>query len=534
MNGAEAVRLSPAKSGGSGPASPPWLTVSTLSKHFNGVQALREVDFTVAQGEIHGLVGANGAGKTTLIRCLAGLVAPDEGTVTIAGEEVTIGSPSEATRLGLAFMHQELNLVPNFSALQNMLLGAKKRTTLGIINWRATRRMVDGVVRRLGIAFSLDGPVKELTVGEQWMVSIARALVGKAELIAMDEPTASLNEVESDRLHEVTRDLAADGVTILYVSHRLGDVLNLCDSVSVFRDGRRVHTGRAADVDKPLLVSLIVGDAAEPVKAPEGSVASPRSDDRRGETAIELHGVTKRDLVRDVSLKMPRGEIVGLAGLGGAGRTALARLVAGADRMDAGSVLVDDRAIPVRSVADALVAGIAMVPAERRSEGLLLDRSVAFNINIADLRPVRVKSWIPIVHRGKARRRAEEAVKRLDIRARSVEQPVSELSGGNQQKVLIARWLTRPLRLLILDEPSRGVDVTARAEIHGLIRHIAADGAAVLVISSETEELVSVCDRVVVMSVGRVAGELRGAGISQERITQLSYAYTDDRVVAAS
>jgi ABC-type sugar transport system ATPase subunit len=506
--------------------------VRGLCKQFAGAQALREVDFDLRAGEVQGLVGANGAGKSTMIRCLAGLVQPDRGTIRIDGEEVLIGSPIEATELGLAFIHQELHLVPHFNAMQNILLGARKRTRFGMINWRATRRLLDEVVERLGIAFPLDSRVDELSVSERWMVSIARATVGRARLVAMDEPTASMTDAESERLHRLIREMAADGISVIYVSHRLTELPGLCDRISVFRDGRMVRRVGGQELGRGGLVAEIVGRDIEPPVREEVELEPGLGDGSRPSAPIEIRKVSRSGAVREVSFSLPRNEIVGLAGLAGAGRTELARLLAGVDRMSGGEVLIDGTPADTRSVSAAIRSGIALVPEERRSEGLLLDQSVAFNVNIADPRPVRVLPWIPIVHRGRSRRRAERLANELAVKLRSVDQPVRELSGGNQQKVLIARWLTRPLKLLIFDEPSRGVDVAARAEIHALMRALVKQGTAILVISSDTEELVELCDRIVVMSAGRVAGELARSEVSSAEVTQLSYRYTDDRIEA--
>jgi ribose transport system ATP-binding protein len=510
---------------------PAWLEIRGLTKEFAGVRAVSDVDFDVRRGHVHGLVGANGAGKSTLIRCLAGLIVPDAGTIRVAGQDVSIETPQAAQRLGFAFIHQELNLVPQFSALKNMLLGARKRTRFGIVDWRATRKDVQGVVDRLGISFPLETRVDELSVAQRWMISIGRALIGNATMIAMDEPTASLSPVETERLFAVVRDLSASGVAVLYVSHRLAEVLDLSDTISVFRDGRVTRRASRGDLNRTSLVREIVGRDLQPEAEADAVARAQRLRVSEQEAPLlEVRGLGRGTVVCDVSFEVRRGEVLGLGGLVGAGRTEVARLLVAADRLDTGAVLLEGKPLRLKSVASAVKHGIALVPEERRSEALLLDRSVGFNLNIADLRPLRRVSWLPLLHGGRARARALGLIKRLSIKVASVGQPVSALSGGNQQKVLIARWLTRDLRLLILDELSRGVDVGARAEIHGIVRQLAKEGTTVIAISSEVEELVELCDRIVVLAEGRVVGEVQGDRMTQENVIALCYSHAGEHL----
>jgi len=507
----------------------PLVRVSGLAKQFAGARALEAIDLELRTGEVHGLVGANGAGKSTLIRCMAGLVTPDSGTIEVDGREVIISAPRDATELGLTFIHQELNLVPHFDSVANMLLGRPKSTRLGLIDWRRTRRPAQVVAERLGIEFPLDRRVDELSVAQRWMVSIGRALVGNARMIAMDEPTASLSDTESRRLFEVVRDLARSRVAVLYVSHRLDEVLELSDSISVLRDGRLTRRLTRGELNKPGLVREIVGSDLAPQ---EQSTMSPAASGQV-RPVLEVRGLRRGVVVDDVSFNLRRGEVLGLGGLVGSGRTEVARLLCGADRLEAGAIRLDDVRVSFSTVADAVGHGIGLVPEERRSQGLVLNRSVAFNINLADQRPLRYLPWLPLLHAGRARARAVELTERLGIKTSNVDQPVSALSGGNQQKVLIARWLTRTRKVLILDEPTRGVDIGARAEIHRIIRDLAHSGTGVIAISSDVEELVALCDRVVVMAEGRVTGELEGAHLTEEAVIALSYAHRrTDRSVA--
>lgn len=496
----------------------PIVNVVGLQKSFGGVRALKGVDLKIYPGEVHGLLGANGAGKSTLIKVLAGLEIPDEGTTEVAGVPVKIGNPQQASALGLNFIHQELNLVPHFTAIQNMTLGLPKPTRLGLIDWRKLKSEVEGVKKRLGITFSLDTPVGELSVAEQWLLAIGRALIRRARLIAMDEPTASLSAVESERLFTVVRDLARDGIAILYVSHRLDEVLDLCDTFTVFKDGERVLYEQRLDMTKAALVRAIVGADLETSAGSE--MAAQASV---GRVVLELSGVSRSPKVRDVTLSVRSGEVLGLAGLVGAGRTELARLILGADTLEEGEIRLDGQPFRPRSPHEAVERGVVLVPEERRSEGLILDQSVAFNLNLPDLQPTRLFSGLPLVGVHKGNQRAQGIIDRLRIKTPSPSTPVRQLSGGNQQKVVIGKWLTRDPKVLILDEPSRGVDVGARSEIHRVIRSLATSGSSVIVISSDDEELPGLCDRVVVMVEGRVAGELRGEAIRKDTILQLSY-----------
>ena len=482
-----------------------------------GVRALHGIDLDIYPGEVHGLVGANGAGKSTFIKLLAGLEIPDAGTIELDTRPVIILNPEQSTRLGLSFIHQELNLVPQFNALQNLTLGLPKPKRAGLIHWPAVRSNVSGLIKRLGINFSLEVPVSELSVAEQWMVSIGRALIRQTRLIAMDEPTASLSPNESQRLFEIIRELASDGIAILYVSHRLDEILNLCSTISVFKDGEKVLQQNVGGMTKNDLIHAIVGA--------EGVAAPPKKNaDRLGKRIVlQLKELRRAPRVRDVSLSLHAGEVVGLAGLVGAGRTELANLIFGVDAPDHGTMLLGGSAYRPRSPHEATSHGVVLVPEERRSQSLILDRSISFNINLPFLKPVRLFASLPVVSTRRSTSRANEIMNRLRIKAETAATPVRQLSGGNQQKVVIGKWLTLAPRLLILDEPSRGVDVGARSEIHRIINELAERGAAILVISSDDEELPGLCDRVIVMAEGRIAGELRGVEITREAILRLSY-----------
>ncbi|ARJ06585.1 ribose ABC transporter ATP-binding protein [Cnuibacter physcomitrellae] len=497
-----------------------WLQVRGLSKQFGGAHALRDVDVDIHAGEVHGLVGANGAGKSTMIRCLAGIVTPDSGSVTIDGEELAFGSPRASEKAGLAFIHQELNLVPHFSAIENIMLGAKKVTRLGFIDWKRTRTIAEQAAARIGIRFSLDRRVDELSVAEQWLVTISKALVRNATMIAMDEPTASLSDQESQDLFRVVKDLAASGVAILYVSHRLDEVLDLSDRITVFRDGRVTDTAVRGQLDKAGLIRAIVGREVEKPSRERSSVI-----DRSAPPIFEASHVAGGPRVHDVSFRLYPGEVLGIGGLVGAGRSELAKLAFGAGKLDAGEFRLEQEVLRTGSIPRAVAKGVGLVPEERRSEGLMLDKSVAYNMNIAVLKQLRSVAALPFLSTGKSKARAQRLIDQLRIKTPSPSQTIGGLSGGNQQKALIARWLTPDVKVLFFDEPSRGVDVGARHEIHEAIRQLAADGIGTIVISSDVEELDILCDRIVVLCEGVVTGELVGDEISESRIIELSYAH---------
>jgi len=502
----------------SAPVADAWMRIRGLTKSFAGELALDHADLDIEQGRVHGLVGANGAGKSTLIRCLAGVTVPEEGTVTIAGKELQKGSPQASERAGLAFIHQELNLIPHFSALQNMLLGVPKVTRFGMIDWQRSGIAARAAAERVGIRFRLDTKVSELSVAQRWLVMIGKALMRDASMIAMDEPTASLSEVESEKLFAIVRDLSAQGVAILYVSHRLEEVLKLCDRITVLRDGRIVSEAERGTLDKKGLVRAIIGHA---IRSPDER--DRLAADRSRRPLFCARDVVWKHAVKGVSLDLYEGEVLALGGLTGAGRTEFAHLAAGVTRPEAGHFQLDGVRLDAGSVAKAVRAGIALVPEERRSQGVMLQQSVGFNINIATLKRLRSIPGLPFVSDSKARRQAEGLIAHLGIKTPGVSARIAGLSGGNQQKALIARWLPAGTRLLILDEPSRGVDVGAREEIHDAIRALARSGVGVLVISSDVEELTLLADRVLVMREGRITGELTGADITEARIIELSY-----------
>jgi ribose transport system ATP-binding protein len=501
------------------PAGPPapFLVAEDIAKSYGGAPALRGVSLSLWPGEVHGLVGANGAGKSTLIRILAGLTQPDGGRILLDGAPVAIATPHRAAELGMSFIHQELAFVPSMTVLQNIMLGLPKKTRLGMIDWRAIAREVAPVAQRVGITAPLCANVKGLSTAENWLINICRALIRKVRLIVMDEPTASLSADECETLFAIVEDLVASGVAVLYVSHRLDEVLRLCRRVTAFRDGRSVAHMERQGLTRAALVQAIVGGSVD-------ELATRPAGARRQDVVLSVRTLARLPRVRGVSFDLRRGEVLGIGGLVGAGRTELTRLIYGADRVDGGSMTLDGAPFMPRNPAAAVRAGLGLVPEERRAEGLVLNKSVAFNLQLSNLARIVRSPALPLLHYGRRERLSRAAVRDLAIRTPSIDAPVGRLSGGNQQKVVIGRWLLHAPKVLILDEPTRGVDIGARGEIHRLIRDLAAKGMAVLVISSEPDELPDLCDRVLVMSEGRIVRELTDDAVTRNAIIEASYA----------
>jgi ABC-type sugar transport system ATPase subunit len=498
----------------------PLLAISGLSKSFGGVQALQDVSLEVYPGEVHGLIGSNGAGKSTLIKILSGDIQRDSGEIFYNGGPFQVHNPLESYKKGLSFIYQELSLIPKFSILQNLMLGIQKQTRFGLIDWRAAKKSVAAVVERVALKQPLDTIVDTLSVADQWLVSIAHALMHDCRIISMDEPTASLSAEESENLFKVMRELTCEGVAVLYVSHRLEEILQLCDGISVFKDGRLVLTTNREKATKKSLIEAIVGGEMPAIetKTREGGGNWP--------VMLEVRSVSGGSRVKDVSFKLRAGEVLGLGGLVGAGRTELANIIFGVDRHE-GEMFLDGKPYAPAHPGAAIKEGVALVPEERRTQGLILKNSIDFNISITNLKSLRLHKNIFFLNTKKSAAVSKAIVDRLAIKTPSIHTPVLDLSGGNQQKVVIGKWLNRAMKVIIFDEPSRGVDVGARAEIHGKIRQLAKEGAAIIVISSDNEELPRVCDRVLVMSYGSISGELEGGEITKEAILVKSYERTE-------
>ena len=486
------------------------LEVSGVHKRFGGVHALRGAQLALRAGEVHALVGENGAGKSTLINILAGAIRRDSGSIVFAGEDADFRSPAESQHRGIAVIHQELAMLPTLSVAENLFMG-RMPSRLGWVDRRAMRARARELLAEVGLDVDPATRVSDLGVSHQQLVEIAKALSMGARLLIMDEPTASLTEHETQRLLALVRQLRAAGVAIVYVSHRFAEVFAIADRVTVMRDGATVRTLETARTTPAEVVARMVGRELEhSSSAPAGAP---------GEIVLELRGVSREGSIANVSFDVRRGEIVGMAGLVGAGRSETARAIFGADPHDAGEILLDGRAVHFASPADALAAGVAMCAEDRKQLALFMDKAVRWNISIARLPAISPAGF---VRRRRERALAAGFVDRLRVRTPDLATPVRQLSGGNQQKTVLARWLATEPKLLILDEPTHGVDVGAKAEIYALIRGLAAQGIAILLISSELPEILDLSDRIVVMREGRVAGVVPRAGANEQAIMMLA------------
>jgi len=489
------------------------LEVRRGTKRFPGVLALDGVDFRLMPGEVHALVGENGAGKSTLIKVLTGVYSPEEGQVLYEGREVKFSDPRESQAAGISTIYQEVNLIPLLSVAQNVFLGREPRNRLGLIDTPRMNREASEILERYGIGADVRAPLYSLPLGLQQMVAIARAVSVEAKVVIMDEPTSSLEAREVETLFGVIRKLREDGIGVVYVSHRMDELYEICDTVTVLRDGRLVHTGPIADLSKLQLVSLMLGRDLQEVRE-EGATSFSEEDRSAGrEPVLEARDLVQSPLLKGVSLDVRPGEILGLAGLLGAGRTETAKAIFGAEPVDSGSVKVGGKEVKTGKPSAAIRAGVAFLPEDRKSEGIIPDLSVRENIVAAAL-PRLARAGL-VSERGQDEI-VDRFMKSLGIKASSPDQPVRELSGGNQQKVLLARWLCMNPKVLILDEPTRGIDVGAKAEIQKLIDQLARDGLGVIFISSELEEVVEGSDRAVALKDGSVVGSLSGNDLNED------------------
>ncbi|MBP0456900.1 sugar ABC transporter ATP-binding protein [Streptomyces montanisoli] len=498
------------------PAAPaPVLEVAGVTKSFAGVHALRDVDFALRPGEVHALVGENGAGKSTLIKVMTGVHRPDSGAVRFEGTAREFRNPLEAQAAGISTIYQEVNLVPLMSVARNLFLGREPRR-FGLIDQRRMNREASAALGRYGVHVDVTRPLRTLGLGAQQMVALARAVQVDARVVVMDEPTSSLEPREVETLFSVIRGLRERGIAVVYVSHRLDELYAICDRVTVLRDGQHVHTGRMADLQRLQLISMMLGREMAAVRSGGTTAFDSARHERAGtEPVLRAKGLSVRHRVHDVSVDVRPGEVVGLGGLLGAGRSETAKAVVGALATDAGTVEVDGTPMKRRSPAAAIRAGVVMLPEDRKAEGIIPNLSVRENISLAALPRL---SRAGIVSRAKQDEVVRFFMDRLRIKASSPDQKVSDLSGGNQQKVLLARWLCLSPKALLLDEPTRGIDVGAKAEVQALIDELAADGLGVLLISSDLEELIEGSDRVVVLKDGRVVGHLTGDEVGEEQL----------------
>ncbi|MGW8376596.1 sugar ABC transporter ATP-binding protein [Streptomyces sp. ODS28] len=530
-----------ATAGTPGGTGPPLLRVDGVAKRFPGVQALRDMHLDLRHGEVLALVGENGAGKSTLMKLLSGVHAPDEGTFALDGRPVTVRGPRHARELGISIIHQEFHLMPDLTVAQNIFIGREPRGRF-LLRDRELDERAGQLMDRLGLPLDPRRRVAELTVAQQQMVEIAKALSYEAKVLIMDEPTAALNDAEVEVLHGLIRRFvrpgtapepgtpekkSGSGTGVIYISHRMDELRSLTDRITVIRDGRYVDTLDTASASMEDVISRMVGRELDPgaTSAPIGATgstgatgAAPVGVRHDRDTVLEVRGLSTKTLLRNVDLDLQRGEILGLAGLMGAGRTELARALVGADPVESGTVTLNGRRITVRNPADAARHRIGYLAEDRKNLGLMLDEDVNANIGLGALGEL-FQSFGFVKDRA-MRARSEQQVAALRIRTPSLDQPVRQLSGGNQQKVVLARWLVKDCDVLIVDEPTRGIDVGAKEEIYGLLNALAAQGKSIVMISSELPEVLRMAHRVVVMSEGHVTGRLTAEEATQERVME--------------
>ncbi|HET9755045.1 MAG TPA: sugar ABC transporter ATP-binding protein [Candidatus Limnocylindrales bacterium] len=487
-------------------ATPARAELRGISKRFVATQALDDVSLELRAGEIHALVGENGAGKSTLVKILAGVYQPDSGSIWLDGEEIALHGPAHARSLGIAVVHQEPRLFPDLSVAENVFMAHAPVAALGSIDWREMRRAAARIFDGLGVRMDTGAIVRGLSMADQQLIEIAKALSIEARVLILDEPTASLSAHEVERLFTIVRQTRDRGVAVLFVSHRLEEVFDLCDRATVFRDGRHVVTAPTAGLTTADLVRHMVGRAVS---------LFPKVESPVGDVLLELRRLTRGESFRDVSFSVRAGEIVGLAGLVGAGRTEVARVLFGIDRAESGEVLLRGKSVAFANPSSALAAGIAYVPEDRHQDGLVLDFSIASNVTL----PILTRLFPRLFVRGSAERAiARRYADQLQIRTTGVDQLVAALSGGNQQKVVLAKWLATEPRVLILDEPTRGIDIGAKVEVHRIISELAASGLAIILISSDLPEVLAMSDRILVMHEGAITAEIGRADATEESV----------------
>jgi ABC-type sugar transport system ATPase subunit len=484
------------------------LELRNISKAFPGVQALTDASFEVRAGEVHALLGENGAGKSTLIKIISGLYRPDTGDMLLDGQRVSFNNPREAQANGIATIYQELSLYPELTVAENIFMGHAPRGRFGMVDWGAMRRQARDILASLNI-YNLDvnEKVGTMTVGKRQRVEIAKALSMNARILIMDEPTAALTEADVKTLFEIVRLLRERGVAIIYISHRLEEVFELADRVSVLRDGHYVGTKLVAETSEPELISMMVGRTIDNLY--------PKVETQVGAPMLEVEGIGAGPDCRNVTLTVRAGEIVGLAGLVGSGRSEFAQVVFGITPAEKGSIRVDNKPVRIKSPAEAMKLGIAYVPEDRGLQGLIRQMNIRQNVSLAVLQSL-VKGGF--IDRKSERGLADSTIEKLSIRAFGGEQVVNKLSGGNQQKVVVGKWLASNPRLLIMDEPTRGIDVGAKSEIHRLISLLAQQGLAILMISSDLPEIMGMSDRILVMREGSIVAEFKRENATQEQI----------------
>ena len=503
-------------------ADTPLISARGISKSFAAIEVLRDVDLDLRRGEIHALLGENGAGKSTFAKILAGVHRPTRGTLSLNGEQVDINSPITAQKLGITLIHQEPISFPDLSVAENLVLGRTRGAALGRVRWAEMTREARQLMDLLGVRIDVTKPMRGLSIADQQMVEIARALASDSRLIIMDEPTAPLTPKEVETLFGIARRLRDEGRTIVFISHRLEEVRALCDRVTIFRDGNKVATEEIGNLTDGDIIRLMIGRPLREYMKKQGTSI--------GAVALMVDGLTLPGVFHDISFEVRKGEIVGLGGLVGAGRTDVARAIFGVVPATSGTVTIDGKAVSITDPSQAIDLGLAFVPEDRAIAGIFRTLSVEENITAAVPRRIAPGR---IIRRAIEKALAQESVRKLRIRLASLRQPIGELSGGNQQKAILARWLLTDPSVLILDEPTRGIDIGVKAEFYDMIGELAAGGRAILLISSELPELLALCDRVLVMSEGRLTANIARADATQESIMSAAVPRSARQAVAA-
>lgn len=484
------------------------LTLKNITKEFPGVKALDDVTINIERGTIHGLVGENGAGKSTLIKILAGIYQPNKGEIILDGKPCRFNSPIEARRAGISVVHQEIKLAEPLSVAENMFLGNVQLKN-GLVDWKGMRRRAREIVEDLGMDIDINAQVSSLTVAKKQIVEIMHAINNNSRILIMDEPSAVLTDRELEVMFRIVKQLRDKGITIIYISHRLDEIFGLCSNVSVLRDGRYIDTIPVASVDRQGLINMMVGR--------EMGQEYPKEVGNVGGTILEVKNLS-RGILQDISFEVKSGEVFGISGLVGAGRTELARAILGIDKPESGEVYVRGKKVHYRTFADAIRDGLGLIPEDRKLQGLVQIMSVKRNTTLVNMKRVLRAG---VISSSLEEKLSKEYADKLHVVTPSMETEVQYLSGGNQQKVVIAKWLFQNSEILFLDEPTRGIDVGAKVEIYRLINRMAKEGKTIIMISSEMPELLGMCDRIMVMHEGHKMGELNAAEATQEKIMAL-------------
>lgn len=490
------------------------LRINNLSKSFGSIRALRNVNFELRRGEIHAIAGENGAGKSTLMNVIDGILRPDSGTIEFDGTPVEIISPAMAQRLGIGFVHQEIALCPDISVAENIYMAATNTSKSVLMDYRSLHQRAKAILGTLS-DISPDKLVRDLSISQQQLVEIAKALTLDCRVLILDEPTAALTEKEAQILFGITRKLADQGIAIIYISHRMAEIFDNCDRVSVFRDGQYITTRLVDDTTPEEIVADMVGRVLDNLYPPK-----QRADEKSDIVILEVRGLSETSRFRNISFALKRGEILGFAGLIGAGRSEIVKGICQLEGEVTGDVLLNGQRLDIRHYRDSIDNGIVYLSEDRKGAGLFLEMSIAANISALNLE--QVASRFSIIDQAREENQATELGQRLSIKCAHIGHPPSSLSGGNQQKVAIAKMLSVAPEVIFLDEPTRGVDVGAKAEIHRILRNLARDGVGILMISSELPELIGVCDRVLVVREGEIAGEVKGNDMTEENIMHLA------------